>query len=140
MATESPAIHDGSQTVAAANYSNTQSLAGPSGSGQFLGVALTVSTSRSVTLASVAGQQIYGVLQNKPTSGAVADVVIFCITKAVAAAAGVTAGKPQMVTATGAFTDWTSTGNKAQVGYAIETATSGQVFTLFIGPTGNTVA
>jgi hypothetical protein len=139
MAVESPNQHDGT-CVAAANYSNTAGLAGPSGSGQFLGVALTAGTNFSVTLASVAGQGICGILQNKPKAGEVADYVYSGITKAIVAAAGTTAGSPQMVTATGAITDWTATGNKRQIGYAKEVGTTGQVISLLLVPTGNTVA
>ena len=77
--------------------------------------------------------QIYGVIQNKPATGDAVDVGIYGITKAVAAAAGVTRGKPQMVTATGAFTDWTAGSGYSQVGYALESATTGQIFTMAIG-------
>lgn len=140
MATEGPTIHDGSQTVAAANYGNTTGFAGPGGSAQFLGVVLSQTVDRTVAVGTVAGAQVYGVLQNKPAIGQAADVLIFGITKAVCAAAGSTHGKPQMMTATGAFTDWTATGNKAQIGYALETAVSGQIFTMFFGQTGNSVA
>jgi hypothetical protein len=140
MATESPLIHDGAQTVAAANYGNAAGLAGPSGSGQFLAVALSQAADRTSVLASVAGQQIYGILQNKPALGEVADVAIFGVSKAVVGAAASTRGKPQMVDATGAITDWTATGNKAQIGYAIESGASGAIISLFVGQTGNTVA
>lgn len=139
MAVEGPNLHVGTW-VAAANYSNTAGLAGPSGSGQFLAVAPTAGTAMSVTLASVAGQAICGILQNKPLAGQAADFVFAGITKAVVAAAGSTAGSPQMVTATGAITDWTSTGNKRQIGYAQETGTTGQVIGLLLMPTGNSVA
>jgi hypothetical protein len=140
MATESPLIHDGAQTVAAANYGNAAGLPGENGSGQFLAVALSQAVDRTVVLASVAGQQIYGILQNKPAAGEVADVGIFGVTKAQVGAAGSTRGKPQMVDATGAVTDWTASGNKAQIGYAIESGTVGAIITLFLGQTGNTVA
>jgi hypothetical protein len=133
MATEGFLLHDGTQTIAAANYGNNQSLAGPGGSGQFLGAVLSQSADRTSVLASVAGQQIYGVIQNKPATGDAVDVALFGVTKAVAAAAGVTRGKPQMVTATGAFTDWTAGSGYAQVGYALESATNGQIFSMVIG-------
>lgn len=139
MAVEGPNIHVGT-LLAAANYSNTAGLAGPSGSGQFLAVAPTAGTSMSVTLASVAGQAICGILQNKPLAGQAADVVFLGISKAVVAAAGSTAGSTQMVTATGAVTDWTSTGNKRQIGYALETGTTGQVIAVLLMHIGNTVA
>jgi hypothetical protein len=134
MATEGPLLHDGSN-VAAANYGNAAGLAGPSGSGQFLAVALSQAADRTVVLASTLGQQIYGVLQNKPALGDAADVGFIGATKAVAAAAGVTRGKPQMVTATGAFTDWVPGAANSQVGYAQESAVSGQIFTLSMGAT-----
>lgn len=140
MATDSPLIHDGAQTVAAANYGNSQSLAGPSGSGQFLAVAASQSADRTSVLASSAGQQIYGILQNKPATGEACDVGIFGVTKAVVGSAGSTHGKPQMVDSTGAVTDWTATGNKAQIGYALETGVSGAIISVFLGATGNTVA
>lgn len=135
MASESPLIHDGAQTVAAANYSNTQSLAGQSGSGQWLAVALSSAANRTSVLASVQGQQIYGVLQNKPIAGEVADVGIFGVTKAMVGSAGATRGHTLMVDATGAFTDWTAGSAYAQVGYAIETGASTQVISMFIGAT-----
>ena len=140
MATEAPLIHDGAQTIAVANYGNTQSLAGPSGSGQFLCVALSGSVDRTVVLATAAGQQIYGILQNKPGLGQAADVGIFGITKAVAGAA-ITRGAPLMAASTGAVIAWTSTSNKVQIGYALESASAiSQVITMFLGNTGNTVA
>lgn len=147
MSTESPLIHDGSQTVAAANYGNGAGLAGSNtggttggstGSGQYLAVMLT-SAGRTSVIASVAGQQIYGILQNKPAAAQAADVGIFGVTKAVAGGT-IAAGAALMVNASGQVVTWTSTGNKAQIGYAIEAAVSGQVFTMFLGPTGNTVA
>ena len=135
MATESPLLHDGSKTVAAAAYNNTQSLAGPSGSGQFLGVALSQSVDRTSVLVSATGQQGYGILQNKPKLGEVCDVGIFGITKAVVASAGSTRGKPQMFTSTGAVTDWTTGSSYAQIGYAPESGSSGQIITMVYGAT-----
>lgn len=135
MATESPLIHDGAQTVAAANYSNGAGLAGPGGSGQFLAVALSQAADRTSLLASVLGQQVYGILQNKPVAGEVADVGIFGVTKAVVGASGSTRGKPQMVDATGAITDWVSGAASAQIGYAIESGASGAIISLFVGAT-----
>ena len=57
MATESPLIHDGSQTVAAASLTTSQFYA------------------------------IYGILQNKPASGQAADVGFLGVSKAIAGAA-----------------------------------------------------
>jgi hypothetical protein len=133
MATESPLIHDGAQTVAAANYGNSAGLPGPGGSGQFLAVALSQATDRTSVLASVSGQQIYGILQNKPALGEVADVGIFGVTKAQVGASGSTRGKPQMVDATGAVTDWVANAGNAQIGNAIESGAVGALITLFVG-------
>lgn len=135
MATESPLIHDGSQTVAAANYSNTAALAGNAGSAQFFAVALSQSAARTSVLASAAGQQIYGILQNKPVAGEAADVGIFGVTKAQVGTGGSTCGKPQMVTAAGSVTDWTAGSGYAQIGIAIETGAAGAIITMFIGAT-----
>ena len=132
MATESNLIRDGANCVAAANYGNNQSLAGPSGSGQFLWVILSQSADRAAILNSAAGAQAYGVLLNKPASGEVCDVAIFGVTKAVVAAAGVTRGKPQMATATGATTDWTAGSGYAQLGVALESGSSGAIVPVFV--------
>lgn len=134
MATEGPMIHDGAQCIASANYTNTAGLAGPSGSGQFLVVTLSQSVDRTVVVATGSTQQVYGVLQNKPAAGEVADVCIFGITKAVAGGT-VTRGKPQMTMSGAGVTDYTATGGKAQIGYALESGTTGQVVTIFFGQT-----
>jgi hypothetical protein len=135
MSFETELLHDGTQ-VAAANYYNPSSpLAGPSGSGQFLAVVQSQSADLTVVLASVAGSQINGVLQNKPIAGEVADVGFGGVSKAVVGSAGSTHGKPQMVDATGAFTDWTAGSGYAQVGMARESGTAGAIISMFVyGP------
>lgn len=141
MATESPLIRDGGQTTASANFYNPGSpLPGVGGSGQFLAVALSSTADRQVVIASAAGQKIYGILQNKPNTGEAADVGLVGVTKAMVGSAGVTHGSPVMVDATGAVTNWTSTSNKAQIGYALETGVSTQIATIYLGATGNTTA
>lgn len=127
MATESPLIHDGSQTTAAANYTNGQSLAGPGGSGQFL--AVYISASRVVSLVATAGVAMYGVLQNTPNTGEAADVGILGVGKMTAGAA-ITAGADVMTDSSGRFVPWTSSSGYVKVGRALETVTAlGQVFT-----------
>lgn len=137
MATESPLIHDGSQTVAAGNYYNPGSaLSGPGGSGQYLPVKLSLSAARTALLSSSTGEQIYGILQNKPATGQAADVGIFGITKAVVGTGGSTLGKPQMAAPSGTgVTDWTSGSAYSQIGYALETGAAGAIITMFIGAT-----
>jgi hypothetical protein len=127
MATESPLIHDGSQTTAAADLSSSQ----------FYCVKITAA--RAVNLASSGGEAIYGVLQNKPTSGQAADVGIFGITKA-AAGAAFSAGAYLMTDATARLITATSTNHR--VAQALEAATAaGQLITVAVGPnSGDTVA
>jgi hypothetical protein len=141
MATEGINLHDGTQTIAAANYGNGANLAGTNtagttggstGSGQFLCVALSTSVARTSVLASTLGQQIYGVLQNKPAAGQAADVVVFGVTKAVVGVGGVTLGLPVYVDATGAVINWVTGSGKVQIGFSYETGVAGQVITIFL--------
>jgi hypothetical protein len=95
---------------------------------------LSQAADRTVVLASTLGQQIYGILQNKPALGEVADVGILGVTKAQVGVAGSTHGKPQMVDATGAVTDWVAGAGNAQIGTAIESGVSGSLITMAIIP------
>lgn len=141
MALETVLLHDGTQTVAAANYSNGANLpgantagttGGTTGSGQFLAVKLSTATARTSLLVAALGSPIYGILQNKPKLGEAADVGLWGITKAVAGSAGVTFGLPQMTAADGRITDWVAGAASCQIGWALETAASGAIFTLFV--------
>lgn len=126
MATESPLIHDGSQTTAAADLSGNQ----------FYVVKIT--GSRLVNLASTGGEIAYGILQNKPTSGAAADIGILGVSKA-AAGAAFAAGAQLMSDSTGRLI--TRTGSLHMIAQAIEAATAaGQLITVVVGVgSGNTV-
>ena len=120
MATESIMIRDGAQTAAGADLSSSQ----------FLAVKLSTSADRQVVLESTGGVQIYGILQNKPTSGQVADVCLFGISKAVVGAA-VTRGDRLMTNSSGQLITATST--NIQVAQALESATgSGQIISVFV--------
>jgi len=140
MANESPLLHDGAQCILGFDARNSTfsgtTLAGPSGSGQFIPVALSTLTARMVIPAS-SGGRIYGVLQNKGSSSQVADVGIFGITKAVCVSS-VAIGQLLMVS-TGAlstlgvgFAPYSSAANTYPVGQALEPAVAGQVFTMAI--------
>jgi hypothetical protein len=134
MATETVLIHDGSQTTAAANYGNGQSLSGNQGSAQFL--ACFLSASRVVTLVATQGIEIYGVIQNKPALGAAVDVGVLGVTKMVAGGT-IAFGAKLMVDSSGRFITWTSGSANVQVGVAIEAAVISQVFTGYtFGPGG----
>ena len=133
MATEGPLLHDGAQCVAAANYGNGQGLSGPYGSGQFLAVVVNA-TGRTVALAAAIGAQTYGILQNKPGSGAAADVGFIGVTKAVAGGT-FAAGAILMTNASGQLIAWTAGSGYAQVGTALEAGVSGQIVTVMLGST-----
>jgi hypothetical protein len=127
MATESPALHDGSQMQAGVNLGLSAGLNGPNGSGQFLGMVIT--GARTVANDTVGGAVIYGILQNTPPLGQAADIVIFGVTKAVAGAA-FAAGADLMTDSSGRLITATSTNHRCAI--AIEAAAvAGQLITVF---------
>lgn len=147
QATESPLIHDGSQTVLASTLdarNSTQTgttLNGPNGSGQFLVVVLsTVNTARTVTIAStLAGANYpnvvpYGILQNKPRGSDAADVGIFGVSKVVGGTTTILAGSQLGVSSTAAgMVNLYTTGQGARIGVALEPVlTVGSVITAAI--------
>ncbi len=127
MATESPLIHDGSQTTAATDLSASQFYAV-----KIVGV-------RSVGLANAGGEAIYGVLQNKPGPAQACDVGLFGVSKA-AVGAAVVAGSYLSTDNTGRFIDAAGTGHRGA--QALETATAaGQIITVVLGVnSGDTTA
>lgn len=144
MATESPLLHDGSQfSLSTTNDARRSSISGstllgPNGSGQFLAVYMSTTNDRQLNLATSTmgastSQIFYGLLQNTPGPGEACDVGIFGITKAVAGAT-VSRGMPLQTssTANGVLVQFAA-GNGAHVGYAIESAVVGQVFTIALG-------
>ena len=138
MATESPLVHDGSNTTvsstnlsgpAASNPGGTGAqVGGQNGSGQFLAVKIV--GSRLVDLATT-GDFIYGILQNKPAVGQAADVGIMGVTKAVAGGT-IAAGDALSVNSSGQMVLASST--FARVGTALEAAVASTVFTMAIVP------
>lgn len=124
MATESPLLHDGSQTTAAADLS--------AAANQYKAVKLVAA--RSVNLATTGGEAIYGILQNLPFTADAADVGIFGISKAKVGAAGCAAGDSLMTeAATGALVTKTST--NVVVAVALEAGVSGDIISVKIIPT-----
>ncbi|MGH6821928.1 MAG: capsid cement protein [Methylocella sp.] len=122
MALDTPMISDGCQTVAGADLRTKQ----------YYPVKLTAA--RTVGLATTGGENIYGILQNKPNTGDVADVCIFGICKAIAGGT-VTAGGAVMSEVTnGRIVDQTST--NAKIGVALEGATAAnQIISIKVIPT-----
>lgn len=144
--TESPLIHDGSQNIlsTAFDFRNStltgSTLAGPNGSGQFLGVF--VSAARTISLCSTTFLNLstvsvfYGICQNKPRPGDAVDVGIFGVTKMVCGSTSITPGTALQMSSTnaGVVVPWAG-GNGRPIGFAIEgSLTVGQVFAGFIGP------
>jgi hypothetical protein len=145
QATESPLIHDGSQSVLSTGFDFRNStltgttLAGPNGSGQFL--LMTFSTARTLqpftsTMLNLSTlNAVYGVCQNKPRAGDAVDVGIFGISKVVSGSTAISGGTVLQASSTtsGVVTPFIG-GNGRAVGLAIENATGvGAVFSAFIG-------
>lgn len=128
MATESPLIHDGAQTVAGGDFRNSTNSgtthAGPNGSMQFMAVRLSTVADRTVLGTTAAGQQVYGILQNKPYTGEAADVGIFGVSKAVAGTTTVVAGGLLEADSSGCVIPYSSAAGIAALGIALETATA----------------
>lgn len=133
MATESPLIHDGAQTTAFANYFNPVSaLAGPGGSGQFLGVSFQAS--RVVQVCTTVGGLCYGVLQNTPPAGDAADVGTLGVSKVVAGAS-ITFGAEIMCDASGRMITWVTGSGYYKMGMALETVSAANtLLTAYIWP------
>ena len=124
-----------SLATAAANYSSTASLDGPNGSGQFLLVKYTgTGNAPTVTVCSGNTDKAIGVLQNDPLSGAVADVCIGGISKAVAGAS-ITLGAALMSDTSGRVITQTSPGTNPLVGWALNQATAAnQIISIQVAP------
>lgn len=106
---------------------------------QFYAVKLAdASGVAQVALASSAGEGIFGILQNKPTSGLPADVCVLGVTKAVAGAA-ITSGAQVMTNASGKIIT-AATAGSAVVGFALETAAGdGSIITICLTAGGDIV-
>src|SRR5947209_11022887 len=99
LATESPLIHDGSQSILSTGFDFRNStltgttLAGPSGSGQFL--LVTISTGRTITAFTSTMSNystlafVYGVCQNKLRPGDAVDAGIFDLTRRVSGSSSI---------------------------------------------------
>lgn len=136
MATEGPLLHDGSMCTAFANFYNPGSaLAGPGGSGQFLGV--TISAARVLSIASSpTAVGFYGILQNTPMATEACDVGILGISKVINGVAGsLAAGVQIMLDSSGRAILWASGAGNFKFGYTIEAATAqNQIISAFIFP------
>lgn len=137
MATETPLITDGAQTVAGADFRRSSitgsTLFGPNGSGQFLAVRLSTATPRTVNISTASGQSAYGILQNAPALGDAAAVGVFGVSKCVGGSSAIDPGMDLMVTSSGALIPYSSAAGVAKFGKSIEPCTAvGNVFSAFI--------
>jgi hypothetical protein len=89
---------------------------------QYRLVLVDAGTNRSCIVASAAGDAVFGIVQNKPTSGQAARVRVAGSTKVIVGA-NVTRGTLLQANATG----FAITGNSASIARALETATSGGI-------------
>lgn len=148
MAVQSPLIEVGYciSNFDARNSSITgTTLSGPNGSGQFLAVQLSTTTAFTVQLASTAasGGTIFGILQNKPSTGIAADVGVYGVSKAVAGLGTIVAGQELEAssTALGTLIPFSSAAGVYAVGRSLEAAASvGAVFTAWIYGNGGRLA
>lgn len=116
MATEGVQVTDGGNSVAGADLS----------ANQFFAVKQSTSTDRNVILANTGGEAIRGILQNKPTSGAAANICTFGISKAIAGAT-ITVGQRLMTDASGKLIP--ATGTNHGVALALTAAATSEIFT-----------
>lgn len=118
MATEIPAVNIGTQ-LAGADLRTKQFT------------FVTLDNAGKVIASSTLGGKVIGVLQNKPNTGEVADVMAIGQSKVVASA-GITAGDNIMSAANGLAATAATTGSSI-VGKALETAAgANEVITAFI--------
>lgn len=141
MANESPLLIDGN-LLSGADYRNSTlsgtTHSGKYGSAQFQAVRLSSCTDRTILLCTAAGQSVYGILQNKPNSGDAAAVAFMGVTKALAGNT-VTPGATLQVDSSGCLVPYSSATGINKVGYALEGATVGQVFTMALYGFGGNV-
>ena len=134
MAVESTLIKH-TLCTAAANYSSTASLAGPNGSGQYLCVKYTgTGVAPTATVCSVNTDIVVGILQNDPASGAVCDIAVAGISKAVAGAS-ITLGAGLMADTSGRVITATTAGTNPVLGWALNQATAtNQIISIHLAP------
>ena len=134
MAVESTLIKH-TLCTAAANYSSTASLAGPNGSGQYLVVKYTgTGVAPTATVCSGNADIGVGILQNDPASGAVCDIAVAGVSKAVAGAA-ITLGAGLMADTSGRVITATTAGTNPVLGWALNQATAAnQIITIHLAP------
>lgn len=113
---------------------------GPNGSAQFLAMRMSTlaSLDQSVGLTTADGQPAVGILQNKPSTGAAADVAIFGVSKVVAGTTTISYGIDLMADTSGCMIAYSSAAGKAKVGRAMNTPTAiGEVFSALLYGAGN---
>ncbi len=98
-----------------------------------------VTAAESVNIATVAGEAVLGVLQNKPKSGEVADVMVIGITKIEVGSGNLAAGAQWESAADG--TGITAATGKVGMGTVLIGASAGELATVTVGfAQGNTLA
>jgi hypothetical protein len=117
---------------------------GPNGSGQFLAVQASTATAMVVNIygSTASGAKIMGILQNKPSTGMVANVGVAGFSKAVAGAS-IDPGQEVMAssTAVGTLVAFSSGAGAYAVGRNVGVAaTVGQVFSAYLYGTGGNLA
>lgn len=94
--------------------------------------AVKVSSSKTIVACDTAGEVVFGVLYNKPTSGVAAEVIRSGIVKIVIGTGGLTAGTQWMVAADGTAVAATGTG-KYPAGYVVAGGNAGEIASVTVG-------
>lgn len=136
MANEGIALRDGFGLAGIdfrdSTFTGTTHL-GPNGSLQYSAVRLSTLADHTFLGCTVSGQLAYGIIQNKPSTGEAADVIVFGISKAIAGATSVAAGVDLMVDSSGNLIAYASGATVSRIGRALTTpAAAGEVFTAAI--------
>ncbi len=94
---------------------------------------LSTVADRTVLGCTVSGQQVYGVIQNKPSTGLAADVGIMGVSKVVCGTTSVSAGSKIQADSSGNAVAYSSAAGIYAAGVALETPTAaGQIISAFI--------
>lgn len=96
--------------------------------------AVVLDTTAGNVIPPGAGVAVYGVVQNNPVAGAVADVMVYGLTKMIVGASTVTVADKVMVDSAGKAVTATST--NFSIGWAEETGAAGTTISVMLIPSG----
>lgn len=136
MSVEGPRIDVG-YLIASGDYRNSTNSGtthyGPNGSPQFLAVKLSSTADLTVTIMATSTERMFGILQNKPSTGIAADVTVFGVSKVIAGTTTITNGMAITFGSSGVALPYSTAGAGFCGGQALEApTTAGQIFSALI--------